>query len=279
MIIDTRTKEGMESSLASYFGITTVNTLKNCIYFAENTVRKGKKEFDIFEFSDELHDIMQPKERIDEIYVYHLTRRLNNTKEDFSTKNLKDLLLTDCAVSKFLYEHNITFVERDGHPILFYNNKEVDLGNEDGAGNLEYRLGYDTKETDYCFNGFVMKDLLMKNYYARSLKDCPEFIKKLSACFNDDTIEKDYKKNSKYYCFTYKFKIEELIVDTYDSVEDVKEKENIFIATLCNRLYYYMIISEENLFDSDNLVVRVNDDINISANYLVNIEEITDNMI
>lgn len=122
MIINTNTSKELALSLASYFNITE-NKLYEYIKYAS---KKAKQVFFLNEdiSNEELlrtFSSLNPKKSINEIYVYHLTRRLNNAELYFN--NLKELLLSENVFSTFLKNHNITFFERDNHPILCYFEK------------------------------------------------------------------------------------------------------------------------------------------------------------
>ena len=180
MLIDTRTKESMIASLASYLDITE-DELFQYIDYAANKAQPDSWAFNNDIFEEELLSFfsnLQPEKQIDEIYVYHLTRRLNDSIEDKSSDNLKSLLLKESPISSFLRQYGITFIEKDGHPVIVFNDNEISLEDtfESDVCYLRRRLGYNTGREDYCFNGFALRDLLMKNSYTRQLFDGPEFL-------------------------------------------------------------------------------------------------------
>lgn len=278
MIIDTRSKEGIVSSLAHYLDIAE-NELYQYIDRAADKAQEDSWAFDTDVFRDELLSIfsdLQPEEYIDEIYVYHLTRRLNSSSEDLSSANLKKLLLTKSPISDFLKRHSVTFVERDNHPVVIYNGEELNLTNTSDTNvcYLRSRLGYNTGREDYCFNGFALRDLLMKNLYTRALYYCPEFIDVLSRYLHDDEIKADYFENSTYYCMTYKLKIDDILFDDRDKLEG-DEKRDYFLSQLCMRLMRYMDSNPMHMSDDDNPVIRLADNVNVSASLIVNQEVIT----
>lgn len=102
----------MISSLAIYLNITE-DELFQYIDSATNKARIDNLQIDYEIFEEEVISIisdLQPKEQIDEMYVYHLTRRLNDFIVDKSSDNLKSLLLNDSSISRFLRQYNIVFV-------------------------------------------------------------------------------------------------------------------------------------------------------------------------
>lgn len=281
MLIDTRTKESMIASLASYLDITE-DELFQYIDYAANKAQPDSWAFNTDIFEEELLSIfsdLQPEKQIDEIYVYHLTRRLNGSIEDKSSDNLKSLLLKESPISLFLRQYGITFIEKDGHPVIVFNDNEISLEDtfESDVCYLRSRLGYNTGREDYCFNGFALRDLLMKNSYTRQLFDGPEFLEVLSRYLSVGGLKKRYCENSKYYCFTYKMTIEEIIFDDRDQLSD-DEKVDYLLVQIAMRIMSYMEDAKYQ-YDHDNPIIRVADDASIPENEIINVEEITIDMI
>ena len=139
MLIDTRTKESMIASLAAYLDVTE-DELFQYIGYAADKAQQDSWAFNTDIFEGELLSIfsdLQPEEQIDEIYVYHLTRRLNGSIEDKSSDNLKSLLLKESPISSFLRQYGISFIEKDIHPVIVLNNNQISLE--------------DTFESDVCY--------------------------------------------------------------------------------------------------------------------------------
>jgi len=185
LLIDTRTKESMIASLASYLDITE-DELFQYIDYAANKAQPDSWAFNTDIFEEELLSIfsdLQPEKQIDEIYVYHLTRRLNGSIEDKSSDNLKSLLLKESPISLFLRQYGITFIEKDGHPVIVFNDNEISLEDtfESDVCYLRSRLGYNTGREDYCFNGFALRDLLMKTHIQGNYLMGQSFLK----CYRD----------------------------------------------------------------------------------------------
>lgn len=282
MIIDTRTIEGIISSLTHYLDITA-DELFDYIDYAADKAQEKSLMFDSRVFQRELLSIfsdLQPEESIDEIFVYHLTRRLNNSFDDLSTTNLKSLLLTPSAVSSFLQDHNITFSERDGHLVIVYNGNEVPLTNtwDSQVCYLRSRLGYNSSRQDYCFNGFALKDSLLKNSYAISLSFCPEFIDALSRYLKAPLIIDDYLLNSTYFCLTYKFGLDEILFDGNEQFNR-DEKIDFFLVQLCTRLMIFKDSGSDGILDDDNPIIRLHDTKDVSSSQIVQREIITQEML
>lgn len=286
MLIDTRTDESMISSLATYLNITE-DELFQYIDSAANKARIDNLFIDHEIFDDEVISLisdLQPKEQIDEIYVYHLTRRLNDSIVDKSSDNLKSLLLKESPLSKFLGQYNMFLVEKDGHPLIVFNNNEISLEDESEEDvsnlrlHLRYRLGYDIGDVDYCFNGFAFRNTLMKNDYTKKLEKGPEFLEELSRYFSIDDLIENYCENSKYYCFTYKMTIDEIIFDEGADLKN-QDKINYFLLQILNRISIYMKDGKSMSDDNNNPTIRIADDANVPESKLVNVEEITPEMI
>lgn len=280
LLIDTHTKESIENSLARYLNITVPELYLHIIKASENAQDDYSFNGDLF--SQEVLSIvssLNPQETIDEMYVYHLSRRLICDDMNNSSDNLKVLLTNDSPLSDFLKKYGITFYEQDGHIEILYNGRVVDLSNtsENGVPYLRSRLGYITGREDYCFNGFALRDQLMKNNYTRNLYRCPEFIGNLASYLKNQSIVTDYYENSRYYCYTYKLKLSDILFDTNDKFTD-KEKVDFFIVQLFDRLREYTGDSRY-IFDHDNPILRIDDNSCVSANLLIGVEEITADMI
>lgn len=278
MIIDTRTIEGIISSLTHYLDITA-DELFDYIDYAAAKAQEKSLMFDSRIFQRELLSIfsdLQPEESIDEIYVYHLTRRLNSSVDEHSTTNLKELLLKPSAVSSFLREHNVEFVERDNHPVIIYNGVALQLKNtfEPKVGYLRGRLGYDCSYADYCFNVFSLKDSLYKNSYAKSLFYCPEFIDNISEYLKNPRIKNDYFNNSTYYCYTYKLNFDVILFDGNETLSG-EEKTDYFLTQLCNRLMIFADSGSDGISDEDNPIIRLHDETSVSPSHFVQKEIIT----
>lgn len=267
MIIDTRTKDSIENSLAKYLNIS-VSELNSYVLHASK-----KKILSIV-------SSLNPHETIDEMYVYHLSRRLISDDMNNSSDNLKVLLTNKSPLSTFLKKYGITFFEQDGHIEILYNGKIVDLSNkyEPKMSYLRLRLGYIAGIKDYCFNGFALKDQLMKNDYTKRLYRCPEFIGNLATYLNNKSIITDYFKQSIYRCYTYKLRLSDILFDTTVKLSTNKEKVDFFIVKLFDRLREYTG-DIRYISDSGNPAIRIDDNSRVSSDLLVEREEITNDMI
>ena len=222
MYIDTHTKEAMEQSICSYLCVTPKD-LRDLFEVAGNDAQQDK-----FIDGDKLNEIFNSfiKEHlsdkpIDEVLFFHLSRRLNTAEDCNVGNNLFDLLSTDNAMSLFLKEHDVEFAVSDKHLNLIYKGKEVSLEdtNQEHIPYLRWRLGHNANRIDFCFNGFLLKDLLYRNSYARELYDVPEFIGVLATFLKRRNIGTDFFENSKYYCFEYCVPLQKIMFDDNEKWE------------------------------------------------------------
>lgn len=281
MVIDTTSREGMESSLTHLMGVS-VPKLYQYIEAAAVSAIKGQWCFNQGLFNEAMevfYSDMIEQELPDEILFFHLSRRLKGTENETSY-NLHELLTSNNSFLEFLNAHQITFRKGAGNRIILcYRDRQISLENTMSTEvcYLRSRLGYNSGRKDFCFNGFAFRDLLMKNQYTRQLQDCPEILECLERYLRIKGLVEDYAEKSKYYCFMYKFPIENVIFDGQDDLI-VEEKQLHLLNQVAYRLYQYSGDSRY-LCDYDNPILRLKDDDNVSVDYLVSTEIITIDMI
>lgn len=281
MYIDTHTKETMEKSICSYLGVT-LQDLSALFNLAGNEAQQdkfldGDKLNDIFNSFIEAH--MSNKE-LDEVLLFHLSRRLNNASDCNVGNNLFELLSTENAMTLFLKEHDVEFVVCDKHLNLIYKGKEISLDdtNKEHIPYLRWRLGHNANRIDFCVNGFLLKDLLYRNNYARELYDVPEFIGVLATFLKRRDIGTDYFENSTYYCFEYCVPLEKIMFDDNEKLS-VKEKKTYLLNQVLSRLYEYHTSDIRYMFDHENPIIRLTDDDMMDEKYFVTKEKISWNML
>ena len=79
----------------------------------------------------------------------------------------------------------------------------------------------------------------MRNSYTRQLYGGPEFLDVLSRYLSIDGLKEKYCENSKYYCFTYKMAIDNIIFDNRDDLGN-DEKVDYFLVQVAMRIMSYM---------------------------------------
>ena len=281
MYINTHAPSNMEREICDYFNVSTSDlTILLC---EAGISARSDLSFDGVKFDAVIDDFInshEAKEVIDSLLFFHLTRRLNTAKDDYQGRNLADLLLTRNALSDFLREREIVFEQGKGHLNLFHKKSLVSLEDidESGVPYLRSRLGYAKDCKDFAFNGFLFKDRLYKNHYARVLSEAPEFIDELTKFLGRADIKSDYYKNSKYYCFEYCLPLSKVLFDTNGKMTLV-QKRRYLLNKILYRLYEYTMVDEERVSDDNNLALRLRDDDAMNAEYFIASEIITDKMI
>ena len=173
----------------------------------------------------------------------------------------------------------MSFFEEDGHLAFKYNGIEYfpETGDEPCASLLANRLGRNSIDADYCFNGLAFGDCLMKNLYARSLFDGPEFLSTLAEYMCDDNLLENYKRHSTYYCFRCILPLESVIIDGHEPLE-----QHDIIWYLIHQMAYRIMIYEDGeapSTDDDNPIIRVADDAILPSEYIQSVEKITLDML
>lgn len=281
MYIDTHTKETMEKSICSYF---CINPKDLCDLF---DIAGSEAQQEKFIDGDKLNSVLNsfidshmPESLIDEVLFFHLSRRLNAAENCNAGNNLFDLLSTENAMSLFLKEHDVEFEVCDRHLNLIYKGKEVSLEdtNREHIPYLRWRLGHNANRIDFCFNGFLLKDLLYRNSYARELYDVPEFIGRLATFLKRRDIGTDFFENSRYYCLEYCIPLERIMFDDDEKLGKDK-KVRYLLNQILNRLYGYYTSNIRYMFDHDNPMIRLTDSDTMDEKYYVSKEEITWDML
>lgn len=281
MYIDTHTKSSMEKSICNYFSVTS-DVLYGLFEYAGNEAQQDK-----YLDGDKLNNVFDsfiasnlPDASIDEILFFHLSRRLNSSSEHNMGNNLFDLLSNQNAMTLFLKEHGVEFSVLDKHLELIYKGKKIllDDTSQEHIPYLRWRLGYNPNRIDYCFNGFLLKDLLYRNNYARELYDVPEFIGVLATFLKRRDIGTDYFENSRYYCYEYCLPLDRVLFDEKDNLSD-DEKKKYLLNQILNRLYEYHTHDIRYMFDHDNPIVRLTDSDTMEERYYIGKEEITWDML
>ena len=143
---------------------------------------------------------------------------------------------------------------------------------------LRWRLGHTANRIDFCFNGFLLKDLLYRNSYARELYNGPEFIGVLANFLKRRDIRTDFFTNSIYYCLEYCVPLEKVMFDDSENLSG-KDKQIYLLNRILNRLYEYHTTDIQYMFDYDNSVIRLADDDTMYGKYYITKEKIDWNML
>lgn len=277
MYIDTHTKESMQQAVCQIFNITVEELYQ--LFERAGQASCTENYMDVDKFNNVINqfiDLKMSDKPIDQILFFHLGRRLNSAGNCGEGKNLFELLSTENAMSTFLKNHKVTFQPNEEHLDLYYKGKIISLDNNEKEyiPYLRWRLGYNTNRIDYCFNGFMLRDLLYRNNYARELYDVPEFIGVLARFLRNRNIGTDYFQNSKYYCFEYLVPIDKVYFDYAEGLPK-EGKQRYLLNQALHRLYDYTVTDIRYMFDHDNPILRLADDDVMQEEYFVTKEEIT----
>lgn len=277
MYIDTSSKETMSKDMADLLGISE--------YELTNYIRSAYKKTDIdrdarqliFESEiEKLIELLPRRKQIDEVLVYHLSRRLIGTEDNATCENLFTMLTTENPTSIFLKNHGVEFKIKNNSITIINCGKEVCLDDSSNyrEGTLENRarhyfqsrFGQTEFPEDYCFNGFLLGDRLIHNNYFRSLSRCPECVDRLSMLLQNNDIKEDFYKNSKYYCYIYKIPIAEVIFTKYETLSDVGKEMRVLQSVLWRLCEY---LTSKFCSDEDNPIVRLPDTAHALPSWLV----------
>nr|WP_320024776.1 hypothetical protein [uncultured Acetobacterium sp.] len=278
MFINTHSREAMVQGICNYFKI---NSSELAVVFEEAEKKSLKEHYldgEIFNnIINNFVDKKMPNICVDQVLFFHLSRRLNSTKDNHNGKNLYDLLSTENEITEFLKNHDVEFVTVDRHFELIYKGREVPLtdSNKVHVPYLRRRLGYNVNCIDYCFNGFLLKDILHKNAYAKQLFRGPEFMSVLASFLKREDILTDYFENSKYYCFEYCIPLETVRFDSDENLTD-KEKPRYLLNQILYRLYDYSASEGRKIFDYNNPIMRLKENDTMDEQSFISIEEITE---
>lgn len=282
MYIDTHTKMSMEHSICNYLEIVPAE-LNRLFDQAQQAAQTGSW-FDCCIFDEIINEFVALKlpnhNYIDQILFYHLSRRLNSECECNIGSNLFDLLTTKNSVSIFLKEHDVEFIPDEGRLELLYKGRKVPLNDsmDSSIPYLKGRLGHNHFRADYCFNGFMLKDLIYRNTYARDLFGAPEFIESLGNFLHRTDLLNDYLENSTYYCFEYKVPLHKVLFDQEEKLSN-SSKPLYLINRVLHRLFEYYTSDLRYMFDHSNPIIRLMDDDTMLDKYFISKEEITYEML
>ena len=275
MLIDTRTKCGMLHDICRYYQLTEREFWRT-LYEITIKPEESSNEDELLTKFNKITNT--PKDKITELYFYHLSRRLNSC-DDNETNNLMQLIEQKTGIISFLEEFNIKFNVDDDckHVSIEYQGKTLseEKFNDPECkimfGHITDRLDKSFTTTDVCINGFALMDLIQNNDYYSMLKNGPELLIYLSKCLDNENLIKQFKKNSKYYCYIYKIPIKKAIFDKNENFT-ITQKRKCLIANILIRLNEYMRTNRKNynnISDISNPILRLKDTDNINKNYYI----------
>lgn len=259
MYINTTSLEALTSSLSNLLNITEddlLNELNQC--WIASTKDRGACNLDVLDREIEKFILRHPPHQIiDEILMFHLSRRLLPALDN-SSKPLDALLLEQSDLSDFLQEYEIKAVKYENRLVLMIHDECLD-----SKSHLLYRL-----EEDYCVNGFLFKNFPDENDYFKSLSKCPEFISDLAREIDMPELKDSFMGKSRYFCFTYRLALKDVIFDGYSLAES--EKECHLIRLCCEQICFLKRQSFQGNNNKINPILRISDDSHIPETALIN---------
>ena len=206
---------------------------------------------------------------IDYVNFYHLSRRLNDNKDD-NGYSLDKVLCNDTSLSRFLKRYGFTF-KYDQYIRMYLNEKEINLSELNDYSSIFLKQVLGSNYQDYSFRGFEFSDAIEKNEIYEIVKDGPELFGYLFSFVNSDELLEDFISNSKFYKFEYLVPIEQIYFENYEELTNEEKQYHIVVKAL-QRLYAYKYDSVD--YDDDNPVIGMIDDLTLDSQYLVSKTEI-----
>lgn len=260
--IDTNSKESMEESICKILDIDNIKLdelLDNCY----NKLQVNHKFLDMDEQYDFFLEyvkehLVQP---IDEIMFVHLARRLNGDNDN-TGYNLVDVLTKETTLSNYLKDYDLTF-KYNQYIKMYIKDKEVDI-----TDNLYLKDRFESKHQDYSIGGYVFMDCIKDNDYYNIAIGGPKFFGHLYPYdIDDDAIIDNFIENSIFYQFEYAVPIKDIEFENYEDLDEKERMYHIIIIAL-QRLYF---CKYDPMFNKqENQVVKMSNNKNIDAKYLVN---------
>lgn len=267
MYIDTRSQEKISNSLNVLLNVSNKeidDLLEDCY----NKLQMNHLFLDM----DNLYEYFSLFVRehlcnkVDEVMLIHLSRRLNNDINN-DGYNLVDVLTKDTSLSHFLKSYGLTF-QYIQHIKMYIKEKEIDISDN---SYLKDRFGY--RFQDYSIGGYAFMDHIEDSDYYNIASGGPEFFGYLYPYDVDiDAIIDNYIANSTFYQFEYVVPLKDIEFESYEELDENEKMYHIIIKTL-QRLYFDKY---DPLFNKqDNTIIKMKEDRVLSNKYLINKIELT----
>lgn len=206
------------------------------------------------------------KNKIDKLYFYHISRRLNDV--DDNGYSLSKVLTGNTKLAEYLSTNGLTFEYAD-RLNMYVNSSKVNIYNtEKYTPYLKYRF-----ERDYSFKGYAFADQLQNNDMVKIAEGGPEFFCHLYQFIKNDDLIDHFIEQSKLYRFEYLVPIEDVFFEDYDELTNDEKQLHIIIRAL-QRLYFYKYDSNFIKYDGDNPIMGIVGDKTLSKKYLISKTEI-----
>ena len=152
-------------------------------------------------------------ERLTEVYLCHLTRRLNESDGNLLLP-LDMLLLTPNAFSDFLKKHDIFFQKApSGEMVLFHHKQKINWKDNKNRGFNPSRFSNRLNQ-DFCVNGFQFLYDINTNIGPdyNSYMSVPEFIRDIDYLLNIGLVQ-EYRERSSGYVALCRLSSDEIVFD------------------------------------------------------------------
>lgn len=224
--------------------------------FIDNNLGKKNITDRHYEIVDSIIDNHLNVEFISEVYLYHLSRQLQEPNHLYP---LNRLLVEENEMTNFLKKYDIKFLKGEDSKIeLYYKNEHINIKHNKYNGEWYYL--FNRLEKDFCINGFTFLEDIQNNQsmYYNNLERSPEIIRDLEKFFNIK-LQNEYYERSKFYCCVIKVPIEEIIFDGCTELKSKSDKARYLI----NRAIMHV------LGKSDNPIIRLSDNKSVKVDRII----------
>ena len=270
MIIRTESYQDLEEDLSKIMGVDVLLLHKRLHEISKECLDDFRSDWDKYEeLIDKLILENSNLNMVDEMYIYHLGRHIEEPKELLP---LKDLLLSKNKLSEFLNSYGIVFMDQDGKIDFFHEGRLItaeEILSREHFHLLAKRLGY-LGEADFCVNGFSFwpnKEKTSDGYF-RDLQSGPEIVENIGRFIGKD-LWRDFKEQSKYYGVVFKVPVEDVIMDGRDSVKTKEEK----MKCLIKYALFYLNDYYNGCVGGNNLMLRLHDGKKVVVDHCILINE------
>ncbi|MEG8977345.1 MULTISPECIES: hypothetical protein [Priestia] len=283
-ILLTHDHDMLYKSMGSLFSIEPIYIRHYITSNCMKIVRCNEDEINLQHFFFFVHKFTDKEIDLDMnmkgITLSHLTTRLNRDEiSKVPLHNLFDALTMDTCLSKFFYERGFSFRKEKSKLKVIYGGKIIDWShffetfNSGAARMVSNRLEGNSKGvTDKCVNGFLFGGEIHKHGDVRHIRRCPEILDNMLNVLKRTDLIEEWIEKSAPYIISFKAKIEDIIID-HDVYYKFNNKQKRFYILKACLLYLAKSFLEQ--WDAyDNHIIRLKDDLNVSATDIFDVKKI-----
>lgn len=272
-ILDTTNEETLYTSLSKIFDVERLY-LEEYIY--EITLKMQLGEIEHIDFESFINHIKNRtgrntiKCKVDDVLIHHLTARISEPKQTDNLYNLYHSLIQQTDLSEFFRKHEIEFI-KSGESLLCYHKGNLvnweDFESSGTVAMIKRRLN----NKDHCVNGYLLPGTIHKYRNVEHLNLYPEILENIMRVLKTGDYKTEWLNKKKTYCISFKAKLNEVIIDGKDSLN---KKEKLTFIFEC--VIYYLVSRARNseIEEDNNPVIRLNDELNVSYENIVTVQEI-----